>query len=678
MGRKIAMISEHASPLATLGGVDTGGQNVYVAQVAKNLAEMGYSVDVFTRRDDPELEEIHAWGHRIRIIHVPAGPAKFVAKEELFSYMGQFTKYMLKFIQNEQQPYELIHANFWMSGMVAAAIKRELGIPFVITFHALGRVRRIFQGDNDGFPDIRFDIEDQIVKEADRIIAECPQDEEDLMNLYQAVPHQLTVVPCGYDLDEMQPVDQAEARKQIGGPEEGHLILQLGRMVPRKGVDTVIRGLARLKKVYNVSARLMIVGGELEDPDPEINPELARLTEIAREEGVEDEVIFVGRRQRDLLKYYYSAADVFVSTPWYEPFGITPLEAMACGTPVIGSNVGGIKYTVADGETGFLVPPKDPDTLAARLAQVLTNPEMLERFRINAVQRVQDYFTWEKVARQISAVYEEVTQASQPAAVNDLAQKQVIDKGFEDLLEGLRQTQDLLSKPIMEMAQTMNTALERGNKILVCGNGGSAADGQHFAAELIGRFKRPGRKALPVIALTADTALLTAWANDESYEQVFARQVEALGQPGDILLTISTSGNSKNLLEACHAARKRGVTCLGLIGKDGGMLTQETDRAVIVPSNDTARIQEVQILILHLVCELIERVVLASGPFYQSGLMNYVVQGKPPQEQTIPKQSTGSFTKSKSNREIDQHENTRWESHTGNRRSPRIRRSNLS
>ncbi len=407
MSKKIALISEHASPLATLGGVDNGGQNVYVAHIAKNLAALGYRVDVFTRRDDPELEEVYEWEPGIRIIHVPAGPPRELNKEKLLPYMKAFTRFMIDFIQREGG-YDLMHANFWMSGLVATAIKQELGIPFVITFHALGRVRRIYQGKNDNFPDTRFEIEDSTVAAADRIIAECPQDKEDLTHLYQADPDRVTIVPAGFDPQEMQPVDQAAARKQLGLPENERIILQLGRVVPRKGIDTVIHGLARLVHDHGIDACLLVVGGESEDPDPAVTPDLARLIKIARKEKVASRVTFVGRRQRDMLKYYYSAADVFVSTPWYEPFGITPLESMACGTPVIGSNVGGIKYSVADGKTGYLVPPNDPEMLAARLAEMFHDPELLKRLRRNAIRRVKKYFTWEKVAQQLAGVYESV------------------------------------------------------------------------------------------------------------------------------------------------------------------------------------------------------------------------------------------------------------------------------
>ncbi len=190
MTRRIALISEHASPLAILGGVDSGGQNVYVGQIARHLAAMGYEVDVFTRRDAEFLPETAEWVNGVRIVYVPAGPAAFVRKEDLLRWMDDFTSFVMRFIKRQHKPYDIIHANFFMSGLVAANIKKAMGIPFVVTFHALGRVRRQYQGDADEFPQDRFEIEDRIVAEADRILAECPQDEEDLIRLYNADPAQ--------------------------------------------------------------------------------------------------------------------------------------------------------------------------------------------------------------------------------------------------------------------------------------------------------------------------------------------------------------------------------------------------------------------------------------------------------------------------------------------------------
>ena len=620
MIKTIALISEHASPLADLGGVDSGGQNVYIAHLAQNLARMGYQVDVFTRRDNKDLPEIYNWMDGLRVIHVPAGPAGYVRKEELLGCMGEFTCYMINFFKKQARPYDLIHANFWMSGLVAADLKAATGIPFVITFHALGQVRRQFQGEEDGFPVQRLEIEQRIAREADGIIAECPQDREDLIQFYAADPARITEIPCGFDPLELWPINKRKARQQIGVPENELIVLQLGRMVPRKGVDTAIRGFAQMVKEGNVAARMVIVGGGSREADPDITPEIGRLQQIAREENILDRVIFAGRRGRQELKYYYSAADVFISTPWYEPFGITPLEAMACGTPVIGANVGGIKHTVVDDETGYLVPARDSQAVAGRLLELYRDPEKLKRFSQQAVKRVNDLFTWQKVGERMGAYYEQLLSEQVPVvregrceAGKRMEEAAIVTQAFESAIDVLQHSMDVLTDSILDASKLLVDCLASGGKVMVCGNGGSAADAQHFAAELMGRFIRENRKGLPVLSLTADSAFLTAWSNDVSYENVFARQVEALGRPGDVLVGISTSGRSRNVIEAFNQARQKDVKCLALLGGDGGDLLPLADTALLVPAWSTPRIQEVQILILHLLCELVEKEIHADA-----------------------------------------------------------------
>lgn len=606
MTKRIALISEHASPLGILGGVDSGGQNVYVGHLAKHLAAMGHDVDVFTRRDSEMLPETAEWVNGVRIVHVPVGPPAYLRKEEMLPLMDEFTTFVLRFCKRQRKPYDLLHANFWMSGLVAAEVKRALGIPFVITFHALGRVRRMHQGKADEFPDARFDVEDRVVAEADQIVAECPQDEEDLIQLYNAEPARITIVPGGFEPAEFFPISKALARVAIGIAPKERIVLHLGRLVPRKGVDNAIRGFARLLRDHRIPARLLIVGGDSDDPDPVLTPEIGRLQTLAAEEGVAGEVQFVGRRNRDVLKYYYSAADVFVTTPWYEPFGITAVESMACGTPVIGSNVGGIKFTVRDGETGYLVPPKDPDALAERLAHLYKHPKLMGVFRRQAIGRVNDLFTWQKVATAMAALYEEVVSARHPERREAASRAALIEHGFDSAVETLQKAKRVLRAAVADAAECLGECFARGGKVLVCGNGGSAAEAQHFVGELVGRFKREGRPGLPALALTADSTVLTAWSSDVSYESAFARQVHAFGRPEDVLVGLSTSGRSRNLVRAFEAARRRGMQTVGILGRDGGEVRQLSDFAIVVPGSDTPRIQEAQLLILHLLCELVE------------------------------------------------------------------------
>jgi D-inositol-3-phosphate glycosyltransferase len=612
--KRIAMISEHASPLAILGGVDAGGQNVYVGQLARHLVALGYEVDILTRRDSPLLPETAEWVRGVRIVHVPAGPPEFVRKEDLLSHMEEFTHNVLRLARRQRRSYALAHANFWMSGLVAAELKQAIGLPFVVTFHALGRVRRAFQRAADEFPDARFAIEDRIVAEADQIVAECPQEEEDLIRYYNADPARITVVPGGFDPTEFWPISKALARVSLGLNPDEPVIVQLGRLVPRKGVDTVIRGFARLRREHGVQARLLIVGGDSNDPDPSLTPEIGRLRAVAREEGVEEAVVFVGRRGREVLKYYYSAADVFVTTPWYEPFGITPLEAMACGTLVVGANVGGIKFTVRDGETGYLVAPDDPAAIAERIAHLYRHPRLMNVFHRQAIKRANDLFTWEHVANGVATVYEDVLIAGDPRRREQAGHLAVVERCFHDALHAMHEARRRLREPILDASDVLGGALADGGKVLVCGNGGSAAEAQHLAAELIGRYKAPARRALGVVALTADTSVLTAWSNDVGYDEVFARQVEGLGRSGDVLVGLSTSGRSRNVVRAFEVARAMGLRTVALLGGDGGAIAPMADVAITVPSADTQHIQEVHLVVVHLLCELIEARLLADAP----------------------------------------------------------------
>jgi D-inositol-3-phosphate glycosyltransferase len=407
--KSIAFISDHASPLADLGGVDTGGQNVYVGQLCHFLANQGYHIDLYTRWEDPAQPQIVNWLPGVRIIHVKAGPVALKPKEELLPFMGEFRENMIAFMQQEKLNYELIHAHFFMSAMVAAEIKELLDIPFTITFHALGYIRQLHQGNNDKFPRERISIEKEVALLADKVIAECPQDRDDLISYYDVSPDKITIIPCGFSEQEFHPIEKNEAREILELKPDENMLLQIGRMVPRKGVDNVVKAVGKLK-AKGKKVKLIIVGGETDQPDMSDNSELGRLRNIAETCDVLDDVLFAGRKGRDQLKYYYSAADLFITTPWYEPFGITPLEAMACGTPVIGADVGGIKYSVVDGETGALVPPDNPEALADKVSELLEDRDGLKQLGQNAIRRVRQHFTWKSVADNVNALYEEILQ----------------------------------------------------------------------------------------------------------------------------------------------------------------------------------------------------------------------------------------------------------------------------
>ena len=410
---RLALISEHASPLAALGGEDSGGQNVYVAELARHLGARGHDVDVFTRRDSKLLPEVVHFDERVRVVNLSAGPAESVPKDELFPLIGKFRDAFYRFARREPAAYDLVHANFWMSGWVACEAKRDLGLPFAQTFHALGEIKKREQGDADTSPPERQATELRILEEAGVVLATCPAEVEDLTILYGAQHSQLALVPCGVDVEKFRAVDRREARKELSLAEKP-TVVYVGRLVPRKGVDTLIEAFALLPG--ELDAQLVVVGGE---PGVHESPEIKRLSALASKLGVEERVVFTGSRpQRDLYRYY-GAADVSVTVPHYEPFGMTPLEAMACATPVIGSRVGGIKTSVADGKTGFLVPPKNAETLANRLLRLLSDENLRTRMGRAARRRIEEHYTWERIAALAAAAFSEV--ATQTPGVSKTA-----------------------------------------------------------------------------------------------------------------------------------------------------------------------------------------------------------------------------------------------------------------
>ena len=402
------MISEHASPLAALGGEDSGGQNVYVAELARRLGTIGHLVDVFTRRDSEFLPEVVHFDEKVRVVNLSAGPAENVPKDGLFPLMPEFRDAFYRFAKEEPAAYDLVHANFWMSGWVACEAKRDLGLPFAQTFHALGEIKKREQGTADTSPPERQATEFRILEEADRVLATCPAEVEELTILYEADPTRLALVPCGVDTEKFRPAKKREARKQLGLPEEVLTVVYVGRLVPRKGVDTLVEAFALLSRglARGLDARLVVVGGE---PVTGESPEAERLSTLARKLGIEERVAFAGSRPQKELYLYYGAADVSVTVPHYEPFGMTPLEAMACATPVIGSRVGGIKTSVADGKSGYLVPPKSAEALASRLLRLLSDKDLRNRMGRAARRRVQKHYTWERVAALAATAFSEVT-----------------------------------------------------------------------------------------------------------------------------------------------------------------------------------------------------------------------------------------------------------------------------
>src|SRR3954452_10237850 len=324
---RLALVSEHASPLAVLGGVDAGGQNVHVDALARGLARRGATVVVHTRRDDPSLPRRVALCPWVVVDHIDAGPAAVIPKDDLLPHMGTFAR-ELERCWSQERP-DVVHSHFWMSGLAARDAAAKLEIPVVHTFHALCLVKRRYQGDADTSPERRIELEREIVARADRIVATCTDEAFELMRL-GADRSKVRVFPCGVDLEHFRPDGPAEPR----GLE--HRIVYAGRLVERKGIGNVISALEQVP-----DCELVIAGGP---PAAELDGdhEASRLRALAEHHGVADRVHLRGRVGRPDLPRLLRSADALVTVPWYEPFGITPLEAMACGIPVVASAVGGM------------------------------------------------------------------------------------------------------------------------------------------------------------------------------------------------------------------------------------------------------------------------------------------------------------------------------------------------
>jgi D-inositol-3-phosphate glycosyltransferase len=396
---RVAMVSEHASPLAVLGGVDAGGQNVYVAAVAQELARRGVEVVVHTRRDDPSVPRRVEMGPNVWVEHVDAGPPEPIPNpiDTLLPFMDEFAADLAR-AWARRRP-DVVHSHFWMSGRASLAAARPLDIPVVHTFHALGVVKKRHQGSKDTSPPERIGEETRILQQADRIVATCSDEVFELVRLGGDVGR-IRAVPCGVNVRKFTPDGPIEPRTP-----GRHRLVVVTRLVERKGVGNVVAALPDLP-----DTELVIAGGPPRERLAQ-EPEAVRLMAIAREAGVQDRVIFRGRLERHEVPPLLRSADAAVSVPWYEPFGIVPLEAMACGVPVVAAAVGGLIDTVVDGVTGIHVPPRRPDAIVAAAQTLFADASLRASLGAAGVRRVRRLYTWERVADALLEVYGDVLPA---------------------------------------------------------------------------------------------------------------------------------------------------------------------------------------------------------------------------------------------------------------------------
>ena len=422
---RVAMISYHTCPLATLGGKSTGGMNVYVRELTRFLGKLGVHVDVFTRSQDEHVPHVlHDLGYGNRIVHVPAGPEINLSKEEMSNYIPDFVEGIIEFADRKGLKYDLIHSHYWMSGLAAKDLKAAWDIPVIHMFHTLGLMKnRIARDASEIEGSYRVNGEKQVLEIADRIVIATPAEKLQLESLYHANTNNLVVIPPGVDVSHFYPIQEDEAKEVVGIPENDRMILFVGRIDPLKGIDTLIRAIYHIEDnaiIGKCPHYLTVIGGDPDENEDDMNGEMLRLQKLREELGLNDLVVFIGKRDQDALPYYYSAAEVVVVPSQYESFGMVALESMACGTPVIASQVGGLAFLVQDGVTGYFVPNNNPIALGEKITELLCDVKLRERMGKNAVQLAYSY-RWEKISQMMIDLYKNTIRSEKKARnLNDL------------------------------------------------------------------------------------------------------------------------------------------------------------------------------------------------------------------------------------------------------------------
>jgi len=398
---RIAEISVHGCPLRPLGSKDTGGMNVYVRQLSQELGRIGVEVDVFARWHDPKEPEVVGIGEKARLIHIAAGEQEDVPKMDIYYYLPQFLSNIRRFMEREGIDYDLLHSHYWLSAWAAEQLKAELGVPHVATFHTLGAVKnRARPAEME--PELRLDSERKAIAAADRVIAFTAEERDDLISIYGANRDKVLIIPCGIDLGLFHPMDKQRARSELG-LKDSKVLLFAGRIHPFKGIDILLRAVACLADSGGM--RLLVVGGDSASAD-----EMAMLCSLAGELGIGDKATFMGTVEHGKMPLFYGAADVCVVPSYHESFGLVALEALACGTPVVASRVGGLATIIKDGETGYLIDELSDEAFAQRLELLLGDEELRRRMGAAAHSSVMKY-AWPIVASQVLRVYEELTKA---------------------------------------------------------------------------------------------------------------------------------------------------------------------------------------------------------------------------------------------------------------------------
>jgi glycosyltransferase involved in cell wall biosynthesis len=406
--KRIALISVHGDPSVEIGKEEAGGQNVYVRQVGEALAKQGWQVDMFTRSSDRQQASIVQHSPNCRTIRLVAGPQEFIPRDELYGYLPIFVQEFQKFQLESGFEYPLVHTNYWLSSWVGMELKKSQPLLQVHTYHSLAAVKYKSVSTIPTIAKTRLQVEKTLLETADRVVATSPQEKEHMRSLVSSKGN-IDIISCGTDIERFGSIARSTARRELGIAPETKVVLYAGSFDPGSGIETLVRAVS-LSAVPKADLKLIIGGrwgaGESDGKEGD------RIGSIVEELGLSDITSFPGGLSRDILPAYYAAADVCVVPSHYEPLGLVALEAMACGTPVIASDVGGLKYTVVPQETGLLAPPKNEAVFADAIDRLLGDSLWRQQLGHTARQRVETYFSWDRIASQLSQLYTQLLQQS--------------------------------------------------------------------------------------------------------------------------------------------------------------------------------------------------------------------------------------------------------------------------
>ena len=410
---RIALISVSGDPAAEIGQEEAGGQNVYVRQVGLALARAGWSVDMFARRLSADQSTVVQHAPNCRTIRLTAGPEKFISRDEVFGYLPEFVEQMQAFQQKEGFHYPLIHTNYWLSSWVGMELKKRQPMKQVHTYHSLGAVKYRAISNLPAIASTRLATEKRCLETVDRVVATSPQEQEHMRSLV-STQGAIEIVPCGTDIERLGSIERQAARQQLNIPADAKVVLYVGRFDRRKGIETLVRAIAKSNLRGNADLRLIIAGGYR--PGESDGIERDRIQGIVQELGIDALTTFPGRLTEADLPIYYAAANVCVVPSHYEPFGLVAIEAMACRTPVVASKVGGLQFTVIPEVTGLLVPPQDETAFADAIDRILSNPAWGDHLGQMARQRVEIALSWDSVAARLSCLYNQLLSQSSATA----------------------------------------------------------------------------------------------------------------------------------------------------------------------------------------------------------------------------------------------------------------------